>query len=121
LVFRGTLLPLMPDHAMFHFLTRTGVRLLELAVQYRRELARAGGPELSDAEWDATLADAMVFTTVCQLGVLRFIIDRGQVQGTLLPNLRKLLRRMEAVLEGNAARRDVRRLLGALDQRIAFA
>jgi hypothetical protein len=111
----------MPDHAMFHFLTRTGVRLLELAVQYRRELARAGGPELSDAEWDATLADAMVFTTVCQLGVLRFIIDRGQVQGTLLPNLRKLLRRMEAVLEGNAARRDVRRLLGALDQRIAFA
>jgi hypothetical protein len=29
LVFRGTLLPLMPDHAMFHFLTRAGVRLLD--------------------------------------------------------------------------------------------
>lgn len=92
-----------------------------LAIRYRQELARAGGPELSDGAWDAALADAMVFTTVCQLGVLRFIIDRGQVQGTLLPNMRKLLRRMEAVLEGNAARREVRALLSALDQRIAFA
>jgi len=92
-----------------------------LAVQYRRELARAGGPELPDEVWDAAMADAVVFTTVCQLGVLRYIIDRGQVRGALLPNLRTLLRRMEAVLEGNGARRDARRLLGSLDQRIAFA
>jgi hypothetical protein len=43
LVFRGTLLPLMPDQAMFHFLTRAGVRLLDFKDYVSQTSERAQG------------------------------------------------------------------------------
>jgi hypothetical protein len=92
----------------------------ELVLHYRRELERAGGPALEDATWNAALADAVAFTTVCQVGMLRYTIDRIAVQGALLPNLYTLLRRMEALLEDSAGRRELRRVLGLLAGRIAL-
>lgn len=50
LVFRGTLLPLMPDHAMFHFLTRAGVRLLDFKDYVSRTSERLKEAALAEAE-----------------------------------------------------------------------
>ena len=50
LVFRGTLLPLMPDHAMFHFLTRAGVRLLDFKDYVSQTSERVKAAALSEAE-----------------------------------------------------------------------
>jgi hypothetical protein len=50
LVFRGTLLPLMPDHAMFHFLKRAGVRLLDFADYVSQTSERVKEAALAEAE-----------------------------------------------------------------------
>jgi len=50
LVFRGTLLPLMPNHAMFHFLTRAGVRLLDFKDYVSQTSERVKAAALAEAE-----------------------------------------------------------------------
>jgi hypothetical protein len=50
LVFRGTLLPLMPDQAMFHFLTRAGVRLLDFKDYVSQTSERVKAAALAEAE-----------------------------------------------------------------------
>lgn len=50
LVFRGTLLPLMPDGGMFHFLCRTGVRLLEFKDYVVETSERVKAAALAEAE-----------------------------------------------------------------------
>ena len=50
LVFRGTLLSLMPDRAMFHFLTRAGVRLLDFKDYVSQTSERVKEAALAEAE-----------------------------------------------------------------------
>src|SRR6266496_263755 len=50
LVFRGTLLPLMPDRGMFNFLTRAGIRLLDFKDYVSKTSERVKEAALAEAE-----------------------------------------------------------------------
>ena len=50
LVFRGTLLPLMPDRGMFNFLTRAGIRLLDFKNYVSKTSERVKDAALAEAE-----------------------------------------------------------------------
>lgn len=50
LVFRGTLLSLMPDRGMFNFLTRAGIRLLEFKDYVSKTSERVKAAALVEAE-----------------------------------------------------------------------
>ena len=50
LVFRGTLMPLMPDGGMFNFLTRAGVRLLDFKDYVSKTSERVKEAALAEAE-----------------------------------------------------------------------
>lgn len=89
-----------------------------LASMYRRELARAGGPEVDDAAWGAALCDAVLFHTVIQVGTLLELMTWTHVAGEVLPNLRALLRRSALLLDGLATRQGLRRVLALLEARI---
>ena len=50
MVFRGTLLPLMPDRGMFNFLVRAGIRLLDFKDYVSKTSARVKEAVLAEAE-----------------------------------------------------------------------
>lgn len=98
-----------------------------LADRYRRELAAAGGPETGDREWAAALADALVCSTLVQVGSLVELTQRTEVRGGLLANLAALLERLEHLLGAaadrpqlGATRPQLRAVLADLRARVAF-
>jgi len=91
-----------------------------LADLYRRELARAGGPDVDDAVWGEALGAALLYNTVVQVGALVGLYSVTAVTGQVLPNLRGIVLRMDEVLHGHPGWEDPRRILGQLAARIAF-
>ncbi|HEX2094721.1 MAG TPA: hypothetical protein VHG28_20120 [Longimicrobiaceae bacterium] len=90
-----------------------------LAARYRRELARAGGPDVDDAAWGEALGAAVLYNTVVQVGALVGLHAVSTVVGEVLPNLRGLLFRMGEVLHSLPGWEDPRRILLNLGGRIA--
>jgi aminoglycoside phosphotransferase (APT) family kinase protein len=90
-----------------------------VTTRYRRELARAGGPDVSDAEWGRELSAAVLFNTVVQVGALVGLYGVRPVTDGLLPNVRGLVYRMGQVLHGLPGWEDPRRILLHLAGRIA--
>lgn len=90
-----------------------------LSHRYRRELARAGGPDVDDATWGRELCGAVLFNTVVQVGSLVGLHAVAPVAGQVLPNLRDIVFRMGEVLHGQAGWEDPRRILLLLAGRIA--
>lgn len=90
-----------------------------LPARYRRELARAGGPDVGGAEWGDAFCAAVLFNTVVQVGALVGLYAVTPVAGGLLPNLRMILHRMGEVLHAQQGWEDPRRLLLRLADRIA--
>lgn len=90
-----------------------------LAARYRRELARAGGPDADDAAWGEALCGAVLFNTVVQVGALVGLYAVTAVEGHVLPNLRAILFRMGEVLHAYPGWEAQRRILLLLAGRIA--
>lgn len=82
-----------------------------LVARYRRELARAGGPDVDDATWGEALSSAVLFGAVVQVGALLGLYPVTPVTGEVLPNLRDLLLRTGEVLHALPGREDLRRIL----------
>lgn len=90
-----------------------------LSVRYRRELARAGGPDAGDAAWGDAFCAAVLFNTVVQVGALVGLHAVTAVHRQVLPNLRGILFRMGQVLHTLPGWGDPRRILLNLAARIA--
>jgi hypothetical protein len=90
-----------------------------LADLYRRELARAGGPDVDDAAWGEALGGALLYNTVVQVGALVGLYSVTAVTDQVLPNLRAIVLRMGEVLHGHTGWEDPRRILQQLAARIA--
>jgi hypothetical protein len=94
---------------------------VSLAECYRRELAAAGGPAVGDGDWEAALADAVVYSVLVQIGMLVELVERTQVRGGLLANLATLFERLDTILgAADAARPELRALLTELRMRVTF-
>jgi len=89
-----------------------------LSARYRRELARAGGPDVDDAAWGDAFCAAVLFNTVVQVGVLVGLHAVTTVHRQVLPNLRGILFRMGQVLHTLPGWEDPRRILLSLAARI---
>jgi hypothetical protein len=92
-----------------------------LAASYRQALVGAGGPSVSDDDWESLLADAVVYSVVVQIGTLVELVARTQVRGGLLTNLAWLIERLDATVGvADATRADLRGLLTELGVRASF-
>jgi hypothetical protein len=91
LVFRGTLLPLMPDRGMFNFLTRAGIRLLEFKDYVFRTSGRVKEAALAEAKRRQRPVEYLESPKVSKEDLARRLLSKYPLRGPGLVCVFKVL------------------------------